>query len=383
MAGYKRKRGNSWQLIVTIGTDLYGKPNRFTKTVKCKSEAQADRELARFYAECESGRFNKSSSATVSDVAELYVKEHVNRHMKVSTRNGVNVALNKYILPVLGKQKVNKLTRVDIQQWINHISDQGISPKTVRNYYSALAGMMQFAIDMNIIEDTPCKNVRLPKKETTEADSYTLEEVSMLLRALESTSNDELSYKAGIYIALFAGLRRGEILGLDWNDINFDTGELSVTKTRMRANGVGAYEDTPKTLKSVRKVIVPMEVIDVLSELRNEQRKKKLILGSIYEDSPAVLQSSMGRPMYPDDFTDWYKRFCRKNNLRFIKIHGLRHTHASMLAHMGADKMQVSSRLGHSQLSTTLNIYTHLFEQADRTLADNLSTFLSTKCDTM
>lgn len=379
MPGNITKRGeNSYRLRVTLGTDFRGKAIVYSKTVKCKTEKQAEKELAKFYAECESGKVNGSNPTTVADLSASYLSEYVERYLKVSARHSVNIAINKHINPLLGSKKVTKLKRLDVQQWVNYLSDQGLSPKTVRNYYSALAGMMQFAIDMDIIEDTPCKNIRFPKREATEAVSYTIEEVNALLSALDSVSSDELKYKVGIYIALFGGLRKGEILGLNWEDINFDTGELTISRTRMRANKVGAFEDTPKTEKSKRTVTVPMEIIDMLRDLQLQQKKTKLLLREKYIDSPAVLRSELGKPLFPDTFHKWFKRFIEKNELKPIGLHGLRHTHASMLASLGEDKVKVSNRLGHSQLSTTLNIYTHLFEESDRTLADNLSrNFLS------
>lgn len=374
MPGNITKRGeNSYRLRVTIGTDFQGKPIVYSKTVKCKTEAAAKKELAKFYAECESGKVNKSNPMTISDLADVYITEYVERHLKISARNSVKIAVNKHIKPIIGDKKVTKLKRMDVQQWVNHISDQSLAPKTVRNYYSALAGMMQFAIDMNIVDDTPCKNIRLPKGGKKEMAYYTIDEVKALLRALDSLPSDELVYKVGIYIGLFGGLRKGEILGLNWEDINFETGELFIVRTRMRANGTGVYEDTPKTSKSIRTVSVPMEIIDMLHSLRTEQKKRKLMIGEKYADSPAVLQSALGKPLFPDVFAKWFKRFIEKNDLPPIGLHGLRHTHASMLAGFGEDKVAVSNRLGHAQLSTTLNIYTHLFEQADRRIADTLS----------
>ena len=378
MPGTIRKRGqDSWYLEVTIGTDFRGKPVRYSRTVH-GTKKQAEKELAKFYTECEAGKINKANVATVEQVAALYKTEYAERNLKKSAMRGINTAINVWIVPLIGNRKIAKLTRVDVQQWINSMSDgtqgkKGISPKTIRNYYSVLRGIMDFAIDMGIISDTPCKNIRLPKKEHKEATYYGHSEMERLLEALSALSGDELKFKVAIYLALFGGLRKSEILGLNWEDVNYETGEIKICRTRQIAPKVGVYEDTPKTEKSARSIVLPKEVVFLLKSLKVQQSEAKLMLANKYEDSPAVLRGDFGKPLYPQVLQRWFTSFLKENNLPHIGLHGLRHTHASMLAHMGADKMQVSTRLGHSQLSTTLNMYTHLFEEADRTIADNLS----------
>lgn len=370
MTGSKRKRGaDSWRLEVTIGTDAQGRPKRYSKTVHCKSEAEADRELAKFYAACSEGRIRKQSSMLVSDLCDAYWDEYATRFLKKSSQRGMRTPIKIWIKPILGKKKCAKLTRQDVQKWVNLLSDN-VSPKTVRNYYSALRQIMRYAVDMDIIDDTPCKNIRLPKKDHKEANYYDLESVKKLLAALDKLPEDELTYKCAVLVLLFGGLRKGEILGLNWADIDFKVSTIHVHRTRQISPYIGVYEDTPKTISSVRYVTLPKQVMKELKSLQIQQRKRQLELG--YIGSDAVLQGVMGQPLYPQVLQRWFTRFIERNGLPHITLHGLRHTHASMLAHMNTDKMQISERLGHSELSTTLNIYTHLFENADRQIADDL-----------
>lgn len=387
MAGTKRKRGpDSWQLEVTVGSDFTGKPIRYSKTVHCKSEGAADKELALFYADCVNGRVNRSTPITVSDLADQWYEEYVLRHLKVSARRGIDPAIKMWIKPLLGSKKVSKVKRLDVQKWVNHLADpqertnkkgekvtRQLSPKTVRNYYSALRGMFDFAVDMGIVEDTPCKNIRMPKKTHKEATFFTIEEVSALLRALEALQTDELKFKVAIYLGLFGGLRKGEIMGLNREDVDFEKCEVHIRRTRMIKPKEGIYEDTPKTDKSIRTVALPPEVITEIRMLIAQQKEQKLQLQNQYHDSPALLRNDHGGPLYPQVLQRWFTRFLEKNSLPHAGLHSLRHTHASMLVYLGTDKMQVSTRLGHSQLSTTLNIYTHLFENADKKVAEDLS----------
>ena len=386
MPGTKRKgNGDSWYLEVTIGTDFSGKPIRYNRTFH-GTEKEAEKALARFYTECEDGKVHKENKMTIEDLCNIYLTEYVDRYLKVSARRGIDPAIKMWIKPLLGAKKAAKLKRLDIQKWVNYISDphertgkngtvkiKQLSPKTVKNYYSTLRNMLTFAVDMGIIASNPCENIKLPKPEKHEADYYSIDEVSALLSALERVSDTDLKYKVAIYIALFGGLRKAEIMGLNWNDIDFDAGSIIIRRTRMIRPGNGVYEDTPKTDRSNRSVSLPGEVMGMLRKLHAQQLELKLQLQNKYQNSPAVFQGDFGQTMYPQNLQRWFTRFLNASGLRHIGLHSLRHTHASMLVYLGTDKMQVSTRLGHSQLSTTLNIYTHLFEDADKKIAEDLS----------
>lgn len=390
MPGTMRKRGNdAWYLEVTIGTDFRGKPNRYSMTVH-GTKKQAEKELAKFYVECEEGKVSKSGKITIKELATLYVEEYVKKHLKTSNLRIVEPAVNSHIIPDLGKKKATKLTRLDVQQWVNTLGEERnvvlksgetvkkkISPKTIRNYYSILSGIMKFGIHMGLIEQNPCQDIILPKREQKEAVYYSKEEVAALLDALDSVPYEELKYKTAVYIALFGGLRKGEIAGLNWEDVDFETGQISIKRTRMIQNGKGIYEDVPKTKKSIRTITLPSQVISLLHSLKAQQAEEKLMTGSKWEDSPALLKNSFGSPIYPQMLHRWFTNFIKENGLPYITLHGLRHTHTSLLAYMQTDKLEISKRLGHSQLSTTLNIYTHLFEDSDKHIAADLSKFTS------
>ena len=377
MTGSKRKRGtDSWRLEVTIGTDAQGKPKRYSKTIHCKSAAEADRELAKFYTACAEGTVKKQSAVNIRDMCNVYYEEYAERFLKTSSLRSVRTSINQWIKPMMGNKKCVKLTRLDVQQCVNKLADEGLSPKTVRNYYSTLCQVMKYAIDMGVIDDTPCKNIRLPKRTPQEVTYFYINDVKQLLKELDLL--DDLTLKTAILVLLFGGLRKGEVLGLNWEDVDFETNQIHVQRTRMIAPKAGVYEDTPKTASSVRYVTLPKEVMNTLKSLQIQQKKDQLALG--YIGSDAVLQGALGKPLYPQVLQRKFTKFIERTGLPRITLHGLRHTHASMLAHMNTDKMQISERLGHSELSTTLNIYTHLFEDADREIAENLqSAYLMAK----
>ena len=374
MPGYKRKRGkDAWYLEVTIGTDFRGKPIRYNKTVHCRSEREAEKELARFYTECEDGKICKQGSDKIGPFCDTYYEEYATRFLKKTTLSGTRTAIKMSIKPLLGSIKVTALSRLDVQQWINALSDSGLSPKTIRNRYSVLCQIMSYAIDMGLIDDTPCRNIRLPKTARAEAKYYDMEDVHKLLDALSKVEIEDLTFKVAILVLLFGGLRKGELLGLNWDDVSFKDNTIHIHRARYVAPGEGIYEDTPKTASSIRYVTLPKEIMMELRILQVYQKERRLLLGPCYEDSPAVFRGPLGGPIYPNSLWKWFTAFSKDNGLPELGLHGLRHTHASMLANANTDKVQISERLGHSELTTTLNIYTHLFEDADQQVADTLS----------
>ena len=381
MPGTKRKgKGDAWYFEVTLGTDMSGKPVRYNRTFH-GSEKEADKALARFYIECEDGKIHRESNMTIAQLSDIYLEEYVKKYLKLSNVKAVMPALDHHIKKVLGKKKVNKLTRLDIQRWVNSMSEpkpeennKALSPKTIRNYYSTLSGMMKFAVQMELIDNSPCHDIRLPRSQKSEARYYNKDEVALFLQALEDIPEHDLKYKTVIYVALFGGLRNGEIMGLNWDDFNEEEQTISIHRTRYIKKG-GIYEDVPKTQKSIREITLPDNVTALLKALKVQQLKEQLMLGNKWENSPAIFKNSMGNHMHPNATARWLKKFVKRNGLPYISMHGLRHTHTSLLAYLNTDKLIISRRLGHSQLSTTLNIYTHIFEESDKQIADGLNVF--------
>lgn len=380
MAGYKRHRGgDAWQLIVTIGTDYTGKPKRYTKTFH-GTEKQADKELSRFYVECESGNYNSTKPVTVQALADVYMSESVNRTQKRNSRKSAESIMRNWILPYFGKRKVTSVTHFDVLQWVNMIEDQGKSAKTVHNIFSVFKGMFDFAQRiMRIITDNPCTDIVLPKVIKKESNSYQEEDALKILQILDNVPADDQALKCFMLLAIFGGFRKGEILGFDWQDLDLNHNTISVFRTRYRdSTEHEVFEDTPKTDRSLRTVTLPATVIKELKKLQTLQKKSKLQHGQYYvtDDYPdAIMKKSNGELLNPDKPYKWFGKLCKDNGLQFTGVHTLRHTNASLLVDMGANYVDVSKRLGHAQLSTTLNIYTHLFKNKDEQRADQLDQF--------
>lgn len=165
---------------------------------------------------------------------------------------------------------------------------------------------------------------------------------------------------------LITGARRGEILGLKWDKVDFENNRIYICNNVLYAPDIGVYEDTPKTETSKRYIALPEETMRLLMQHKREQAAELLKLGISQSRSGFVFCQYDGKPMHPDSVTNFLYKFSKRNNLPHINAHAFRHTMASLLYFNGADSVSISKRLGHAQVSTTANIYAHLMEEADR-----------------
>ncbi len=195
--------------------------------------------------------------------------------------------------------------------------------------------------------------------------------------SLANQSNAEkLKYKTAVYLAILTGMRRGEILGLEWKDIDFEKNEISIERTSVYSEGLGVFTKSTKTENSQRTVSFPNELAVVLKKYQKEYMKNRLKLGELWQDSGRLMVQWNGKPMFPSTLSQWFKKFLEKHNLPVITFHQIRHTSATLLIAQGVDIATVAKRLGHANNTTTLNFYTHAIQSEDRAAADKLGGLL-------
>lgn len=238
---------------------------------------------------------------------------------------------------------------------------ENLSPKTIRNYHSFVSSVLGYAVRMGMIRDNPARNVILPPLEHGEKECYTLEEAQ---RFLDSLDKAPTKYQAFFVLAIYGGFRRGELLGLEWSDIDFKDHIVSIRRTSLYTKEKGIFTDTTKTARSQRTLKLPLAVFEVLKRHRAAQAEERLKLGDVWHDSDRLFVNWDGQPMHPNTPYHWLRGFCKETGQRFLGVHQFRHLNATLLITSGADARTVSAALGHSQTSTTLNIYTHTFQEA-------------------
>ena len=234
--------------------------------------------------------------------------------------------------------------------------------------------MLSTAVQWQIIVSNPCDRVKPPKIRQTEPKALDDVQAVELLELLES---EDIQYRTMIQLLIMLGLRREELLGLKWGDIDFDNSLIAIGRSIQYLPDRGIYESDTKTSSSQRVIKAPELVISALKEYRAYQSEMRLKLGDYRKDTGFIFTKSDGTPMHPDSLTAWFKKFISKNNLPDVTLHSLRHTNATLQIANGVPVTTVAKRLGHANAATTTKIYAHAIRSADEAAAQAIENILT------
>ncbi len=373
MKGSIEKRGNSWRLSVYLGKDpVTGKERRIRKTVR-GSKKDAQKELRDLLYSIDNGTFVQPTKMTVEQYLEQWLKMH-KPNIEPTTHDWYVMVCRKHIAPHLGQIQLQKLTPLAIQKFYAHklvagrLDGKGkaLSPNTVRHIHSVLRKALNVAVKLQLIPRNPCDAVEPPKAVKKEASYWTPEEAAKFLKAIKG---DRLY--ALFYTALATGLRRGELLGLQWKDIDFHNKSLTVRRVIVRRSK-GTVIKKPKTEKSRATISLSSGAVEVLKKHKAQQAQERLAMGDQYHKTDFVFTTFEGKPLEPTYISgDYFRKLIEKAKVKRINFHALRHTHATILASQGVPLKVVSERLRHSSVAITGDIYSHVFTEMDREAADS------------
>jgi len=252
--------------------------------------------------------------------------------------------------------------------------DKPLSAKTVLHHHRLISSILDKAVKWQVIFANPCDRVEAPKVERKEAKYLDEIQAAELLDCLE---REPVQYRAMISLLLYSGMRRGELCGLTWEDVKIDECLIDINKSSLYLSDRGIFDDETKNFSSKRVIKVPDLVMRLLSEHKRTQTEELFRLGDGWTRTNKVFTQSNGKPIHPDTITGWFRKFIKRNNLPKVSIHSLRHTNATLLIANGTDLRTVSKRLGHSNMTTTGNIYTHAIQTADERAAETLGDILT------
>lgn len=255
-------------------------------------------------------------------------------------------------------------------------NERRLSGKTIQHYHRLISSIMSTAVQWQIIGSNPCSRVKPPKAEHREAEYLDEFQAFELLRCLE---NEPITYKTLFTLILYSGMRRGEACGLEWSDIDLVSGVVDINKSSLYLPQKGIYDDDTKNAASRRVIKLPSPAVSALKALKTYQYSERLRLGDQWHNTNKVFTAWNGKPIHPDTVTGWIKKFTERHNLPPIHVHSLRHTNATLLIFNGMDIKTVSHRLGHADVATTGNIYTHAIKTADERAAEALTDIFSGK----
>ena len=340
--------------------------------------------LMTFYNELgENGR-QKQSSMTPSEAFFRAFEETSLSKAEFTRRANVSRAT---VSAIFARERVSYESATKVSQFLKKPIERvfeasegasSLSGKTVLNFHRLISSILERAVKWQIIVSNPCERVEPPKVKRKEARYLDEQQVADLLACLEK---EPLQYRTMFSLFIYSGMRRGELCGLTWADIDFASGVIDINKSSLYLPKRNVFDDDTKNANSARSIKISASVLDLLREWKKEQAFASLSLGTAWKGARGMACKIFtrwdGLPIHPDYVTKYFKDFIKRNNLPEVSVHSLRHTNASLMIASGVDIRTVSKRLGHAQTSTTTNIYAHAIRSADERASEALDDILT------
>lgn len=412
----ERNKGTTYKIIVFIGVDSTGKQIRKTTTFipKTATFAKQEKEAKKFAMEFEekvlNGRILSGERMSLEEYCNMYLEE-AKRNLVISTYEYYCRFIETKLIPELGCYKMSDIKPKHIRDFLAHLTredGQELKPSSIKKNLAVVKSIFKTAWFDEIISSNPAERVRLPRRAESihNIQCFNQEQAEIFLKLLDCgleyeyaehtrTNRNGTKYVVSTYtqkhdipkqfkvffsIALFGGLRKGEILALTWKDIDFNSNVISITKSVCYSNKEIIVK-APKTRTSVRKVKLPVSVMQLIKEYEKEWLEYKQKLGHAWKGTQDFLFiQSTGELMHPSTPYHTFKKIVSYYNstveeskkLPSIPLHGLRHTSATLLIASQIDIPTVARRLGHAQKSTTMNLYVHALEELDEVASSKM-----------
>mgnify|MGYP001338930686 CR=1 FL=1 len=399
MASIEKRGKRSWRLVIEAGTGVNGKRNRKTKTIKIEDEAllkttkklrdYLNDQLYEFKREVEAGEYIKPEKMLFKDfVNKEYKPKFMQQELAESTQVTFNQHLRLRIIPWFGEMKMSSVKTMHVVDFMNYLktpkaikkkSKKSILSSGTRSYIlKVLRSIFDCAIEWGFIRKNPCVGVRWPKIERHEVEVYDDEELQQIFTLL---LKEPLMWQMIILVTFFGGFRREEVTALELDDLNFEDDTIKIDKAiPMKVKGKFIVKD-PKSETSKRNITMPHWFMTELKKYCSQWKieKMKNIDNWKTGDENYLFCRENGFPLSPNSITNWWRIFLKKNNMRHIKLHGLRHTSATYLLENGANIKAIQKRLGHANAKTTADIYLHVTRKEKSKLVDEFDQFKSIK----
>ncbi|KYH31125.1 site-specific integrase [Neomoorella mulderi] len=367
----KRKDGR-WEGKVTIEYDpVNGKTKRLTFYGRTRQEVAE--KITKALAEIQHGTFVKPTGETLGEWLDIWFANYVKPRVRPTTRDNYEATIRKHIKPYIGDQKLGQLLPSHLQALYNRKLAEGLSGRTVRLIHTVLHAALKQAVKEGLAVRNVAEATSPPRWEKKEMRVLSPEEQNRLLEALESHR-----LYAAFLLDMATGLRRGELLGLKWEDIDLKQGLIHVKRTLVRVKAENGPVKTalvfqePKTAHGRRTIPIPESILPELKAHKKRQAQEKLIMGQNYQDNGLVFCGIDGRPLDPSSFGDHFAKLAKKAGIEEASMHTLRHTFATRLLELNEHPKIVQELLGHSTITMTLDTYSHVSPELKKQAAAKL-----------
>jgi integrase len=376
---YQRAKG-SWTIVYDLPADVVaGRRRQKSQTVR-GTKRDAERRLREVLLSLEQGSYVKPNRMTVGELLRQWLKDYASMNTTDRTQESYRSIVERHLIEGVGRTPLADLQAQNIQgYYAKKLSEGradgkgGLSARSVVYHHRILSKALDYGVKMGLVVRNVAKVVEPPRAARVTMQTLSPEEVGRFLDVAKDT--DYYVYFATL---LYTGLRRGELLALRWRNLDLGSGELSVVETAYRL-GSGEYRiKEPKTSQSRRTVVLPHSLVELLKAYRFDQELLRIQLGIGLNADDFVFIRPDGSPMNPSAVTLAFRRIIKKSGLKRIRIHDLRHTHATLMLRAGIHPKVVSERLGHASIGITLDTYSHVLPGLQEAAAEKFDRIFGT-----
>lgn len=348
----KRKDGR-WMGRIQLNGERY--------TVYGKTRSDAQEKVKALIEKHDAGAQVKPSDYSIEEWATLWLNDYLKLKVRPNSFLWKSTIVKNHVVPELGSLPLQELTTLHIQQLIRKKLDNGLSANTVQKIYNTIHAIVQYAVDTGVLIKNCASIISVKKNKEHNITPLTIEQLQQLLTAAKGHN---------LYPALFllatTGIRRSELCGLKWADINWRQGTAYIQRAVVKLGGYGILINETKTTSSRRLIPLCNEVLE------NLKQRHKNNLHTEY-----IFSRPDGQPIYPESIYDYIKRLGKKLNIPFVTVHTLRHTAATLLLESGENPKIVQELLGHSSISVTLDVYSHVIPGLKQQAVSKLTELIS------
>jgi len=364
MKGHLRRKGRgSWQLSVDLPKRENEKRKRKYYSIHASGKREAQKKANRILADLESSHYATADGITVGAFLGQWLEQKTS--LAPSTLIRYREIIRNHLVPALGCTALEKLRPIDISSYYK-TAQEVLSPTTVLHHHRVLSQALKTAMRWGMLSSNPAAMIDPPKQARKEFAVLNIQETLELVTGAKSSR-----FFPAILLGAYAGMRRGEILGLTWSNVDLDAARLSVLQSLEKDFDGGLRFKQPKTATSRRMIPLSKFVIEGLREHRQAQLTRRLELGPAWQEHDLVCPDLNGAPWPPNNFSPAIIKYLRKQGAS-IRFHDLRHTHATHLLQANIHPKIASARLGHASTDITLNLYSHLLPGMGEEAADKI-----------
>ncbi|EAG2085544.1 site-specific integrase [Listeria monocytogenes] len=382
MASYVNLGDNKYELRVSKGYDARGKQIRKTKNVTVKTVKALKLELSNFEAYVYSSDYTEIKDMRFIDFVEKWRLNYAKRELKGNTIDKYNLFLENWIIPYFERKKISKITTMQLLDYFHEVQKKGVGPSALEGHHRVIRSLFKYATLWGITETDVSLSVKKPTYKVPEKNIYNRREIEVLIDRIKILQKYQ---QVMIKLALYCGLRRGEVIGLTTKDMNYNKNTINVYRAVIKSASEGIKLDETKN-KRKRIVPAPAGLMQEIKELAKEKQKNKDKLGLLWKGTKdldgktvvLIFSHDDGTPFTPASVTRMFNRFLEKeenNDLTKISFHDLRHSAASFLLEQGINVKVIQNILGHSDIKVTLNTYAHITEDGYSEAAKTFDNF--------